>query len=51
MDALPNVLTRLQRQGKTLGHFKVADLVRLKVADEFLGKQTTGAVPVLYPSI
>ena len=30
MDALRNVLTRLQRQGAALGHFNVADLVLLK---------------------
>jgi fructose-bisphosphate aldolase, class II len=30
MDALPNVLLRLQRQGAALGHFNVADLVLLK---------------------
>ena len=30
MDALPSVLTRLQRQGAALGHFNVADLVLLK---------------------
>ena len=30
MDALRNVLTRLQRQGGALGHFNVADLVLLK---------------------
>jgi hypothetical protein len=27
MDALPNVLTRLQQRGAALGHFNVADLV------------------------
>ncbi|HEY2534362.1 MAG TPA: class II fructose-bisphosphate aldolase [Xanthobacteraceae bacterium] len=30
MDALRNVLTRLQQQGAALGHFNVADLVLLK---------------------
>jgi fructose-bisphosphate aldolase, class II len=30
MDALRNVLTRLQEQGAALGHFNVADLVLLK---------------------
>jgi fructose-bisphosphate aldolase, class II len=30
MDALRNVLTRLQQQGSALGHFNVADLVLLK---------------------
>jgi len=30
MDALRDVLTRLQRQGAALGHFNVADLVLLK---------------------
>ena len=30
MDALRNVLTRLQKQGAALGHFNVADLVLLK---------------------
>jgi fructose-bisphosphate aldolase, class II len=30
MDALRNVLTRLQRQGAALGHFNVANLVLLK---------------------
>ncbi len=30
MDALRNVLTRLQQQGVALGHFNVADLVLLK---------------------
>ena len=30
MDALRNVLTRLEQQGAALGHFNVADLVLLK---------------------
>jgi hypothetical protein len=30
MDAVRNVLTRLQQQGAALGHFNVADLVLLK---------------------
>jgi len=31
MDALRDVLTRLEKEGAALGHFNVADLVLLKV--------------------
>jgi fructose-bisphosphate aldolase, class II len=44
MDALRNVLTRLQQQGAALGHFNVADLVLLKAV---LAAAVEVGVPVI----
>jgi len=44
MDALRNVLTRLQQQGVALGHFNVADLVLLKAV---LAAAVEVGVPVI----